>query len=308
MTDQMPSMSIKEKTENKRTVASQPARRNSRHKSIGKLRKKKDTSPADKNSKTELRPARANRTLFESSQSRILFFSRFSPSSRSFLCSALLTSGPSLNNQPVMSRALFCILLLLICIAPINALVSAPPSLAPFRRTSIHNSFLRMSSHEKDNNHKTITASKRSGIPVGSTVIASGNIPDLNIWQFQSYELMSIYDQGVNQETGLVEKIPRSELPNNNNNNKDDTKATSPAPTSYTRYVTLYSPRYHKDVGPVVVALDQLGRLSSLQEEVLDSVLMALPLFGFWTALAFSFANQYSARTGGSFLDAMFGR
>lgn len=131
-------------------------------------------------------------------------------------------------------------------------------------------------------------------VSVGCTVIASGNIPDLGIWQFQSYELQGIYDQGSDPATGLVEKIPREYL-------------RDKIPSGFMRYVTLYSPKHHQIEGPVVLAADEVG-LSSVRDEVIDSVVMALPLFGFWTALAFSFANQYSARTGGSFLDAFFGR
>jgi hypothetical protein len=137
-----------------------------------------------------------------------------------------------------------------------------------------------------------------SEMRIGSTVVAGNNIPNLGIWQFQSYELKSIYDQGMNGETGVMEKLPRLSL-------KEPLE-----PSSYRRYVTLFSEKHHggKDgLGPVVVSPNEV-ELSSLQTEVVDSLIMALPLFGFWTALAFSFANQYSVRTGGTFIDALFGR
>ena len=137
-----------------------------------------------------------------------------------------------------------------------------------------------------------------SEIKVGSTVVAGNNIPNLGIWQFQSYQLLSIYDQGMNEETGLVEKLERQSL-------KDPVE-----PSTYTRYVSLYSEKHHKKQNegrPVVVSPNEV-ELSSMQTEVVDSVLMALPLFGFWTALAYSFASQYSERTGGTFVDALFGR
>ena len=131
---------------------------------------------------------------------------------------------------------------------------------------------------------------------VGSTVVIGNSIPNLALWQFQSYELTSIYDQGLDEETGAVQKISRTSL-------------QEPVdPPTFTRYIALYSEKHHgKEGQPVVVSPNEV-ELSSMQEEVVDSVIMALPLFAFWTALAFSFASQYSERTGGSFVDAMFGR
>lgn len=139
-----------------------------------------------------------------------------------------------------------------------------------------------------------------SEIKVGSTVVAGNSIPSLGIWQFQSYELMNIYDQSINEETGAVEKLPRTSL---------QAEPVEP-PTGYTRYVALYSDKHHKEQNagqPVVVSPKEV-ELTSMQTEVVDSVVMALPLFGFWTALAYSFASQYSERTGGTFVDALFGR
>ncbi|CAB9510291.1 expressed unknown protein [Seminavis robusta] len=143
-------------------------------------------------------------------------------------------------------------------------------------------------------------AATTSDINVGSTVVAGNNIPNLGIWQFQSYELQTIYDQGMNEETGAVEKLPRTRLED----------PVQPSSSYYTRYVTLFSEKHHggkNGMGPVVVSPNEV-ELSSMQTEVVDSVVMALPLFAFWTALAFSFANQYTARTGGTFVDALFGR
>ena len=130
-------------------------------------------------------------------------------------------------------------------------------------------------------------------LTVGSTVVASNDLPEYNIWQFQSYELVSIYDQGMNDETGQVEKLRRTAL-------------NSPVdPPTYTRYLALSSPKYHDE--PVVLEPRQVV-LSSMRTEVLDSLVMGLPLFGFWTAVAISFANKYTERTGGTFLDAFWGR
>ena len=143
-------------------------------------------------------------------------------------------------------------------------------------------------------------------ISVGSTVVAQTNLPELRIFQFQSYTVQGIWDQGVPPSSlnsvdndnsgkgsnGLVEKIARHNL-------------NEPVTPSYTRYISLFSPKHHE--GPVTVNPKDVI-LVSLQEEVVDSVLMALPLFGFWTALAFSFATKYIDRYGGNFVDAMFGR
>ena len=49
-------------------------------------------------------------------------------------------------------------------------------------------------------------------LQVGSTVVIGNSIPNLNLWQFQSYELLAIYDQGMNPETGVLEKIQRPSL------------------------------------------------------------------------------------------------
>lgn len=160
---------------------------------------------------------------------------------------------------------------------------------------------LRMSADEDDRSEGlrkallTVGEVADSEIRVGSTVVAGNSIPGLKIWQFQSYELMSIYDQGMNDE-GVVEKLARQLL------------QEPVEPSTYTRYVTLYSEKHHGESGQPIVVSPEEVELSSMQTEVVDSLVMALPLFGFWTALAYSFASQYSERTGGNFVDALFGR
>ena len=146
-------------------------------------------------------------------------------------------------------------------------------------------------------------------IRVGSTVVANSNLPDLQIWQFQSYTVKDIWDQGERRQQqqdvedttttaesqsggGIVEKITCASL--------DD-----PVRPGYTRYISLYSAKHHEN--PVTVDPSEVT-LVSLKDEVVDSVLMALPLFGFWTALAISFAVKYNERYGGNFMDAFFGR
>ena len=155
-------------------------------------------------------------------------------------------------------------------------------------------------------------------VRVGSTVVANSNVPALQIWQFQSYTVQAIWDQGVSSTnsdknyddttitttttttttSSIVEKIPCDTL-----------HAPSPPSSnggSYTRYVSLYSAKHHLDQQPVTVQYPDEVILVPLRDEVLDSIRMALPLFGFWTALAYSFASKYNERYGGNFWDALF--
>lgn len=194
---------------------------------------------------------------------------------------------------------MFLILLLLLACPAVSGFTANLPSktqlsFATRRRISP----MQLSENNKEDRSQGLRKAFESvgelnddNIAVGSTVVTGNNIPNLGIWQFQSYQVTSIYDQTVS-DGGVVEKIPRESLDDN---------------VIGTRYVTLYSSKHHKDGESVVVSPDEV-ELSSMREEVVDSVLMALPLFGFWTALAFSFANQYSERTGGTFVDAFFGR
>ena len=150
---------------------------------------------------------------------------------------------------------------------------------------------------DNNNNNADNNNHNHKQMLVGSTVVVSGpSLPHLGLEEWQSYELVSVYDQGVNDINGLPIKISRTDL-----NEEKDTMI----PSGYKRYCTLYSERYHKETGPVVVSPDEI-QLVSVQDEIQDSLLMALPIFGFWTALAISFANSYNARYGGNFLDALF--
>jgi hypothetical protein len=140
------------------------------------------------------------------------------------------------------------------------------------------------------NSFAEVTTDEVEGLRAGSTVVPTCDIPSLGIWQFQTYELQSIFDQGYQQDT-IIEKIPAPNLTD---------PITRPG---YTRYITLYSPKYHKE--PITITPEEVG-LVSMRDEVMDSLLMALPIFGFWTAVAISFANIYTERYGGNFLDAFF--
>ena len=157
---------------------------------------------------------------------------------------------------------------------------------------------------------------------VGDTVVLGNSIPNLSLWQFQSYAIVSIYDQGSISSSGAVEGGDAAGGQDSSVVQKIDRMSLSEPvdPPTFTRYMALYSEKHHGQKEPSqpgmnhngqpVIVLPEEVDLSSMKEEVIDSVIMALPLFAFWTALAFRFASQYSERTGGtaSFVDAMLGR
>lgn len=128
-------------------------------------------------------------------------------------------------------------------------------------------------------------------IEAGDTVVCKLPVPSLGIYENASYELQAIYAQSFDDETQTVVK--------NQLNSLDD-----PIPISSKLYVTLFSPTYHKN--PVVVDPDEVG-ISSVRSELGSAAWLAVPGF-FWIFVATSFYNIYHERTGGSFLDAFWGR
>jgi hypothetical protein len=141
----------------------------------------------------------------------------------------------------------------------------------------------------------------KESVEVKSMVVAKADLPSLGIWMDQTYELRSIYWQGVNPETNVVEQLPLDTLQNTVSKDRPS------SPVGYTQYIELYNPMYHELMGAVKVTPEEVG-LVSLRTEVLDSILFALPVLGFWTATSFMFAKTYNDRYGGDFLDALFGR
>lgn len=137
---------------------------------------------------------------------------------------------------------------------------------------------------------KVAINSQSKHLSVGSIVVPSYDIPSLGIWKSQSYELQAIFDQG-SQDGTTIEKVQVSSL------------SEPSARAGYTRYITLHSSRYHKE--PVIITPGEVG-LVSMRNEVINSVLVALPILGFWTTVAISFVNSYTDRYGGTFLDALF--
>ena len=121
------------------------------------------------------------------------------------------------------------------------------------------------------------------GIKTGDLVIAGADVPAQNIVQSQSYELLKIYWQGSLNNT--IQRI-------------DVERLDSPPPAGcegYEQYISLYSPRYHAESGPVIVRPEE-ARLVRLRDEVADSLWLAIPGL-FWVWVAYSFV-QYGRATG----------
>ena len=133
----------------------------------------------------------------------------------------------------------------------------------------------------------------KSNIEPGDTVVCKRGLASLNIVENASYEVDSIYAQYFDDETQTVVKQPLPSL-------------DSPIPSKSDRFVTLYSPVYHKDGSPVVVSPEEVG-ITSVRNELNGAALLAIPGF-FWVFVASSFYNIYHERTGGSFVDAFWGR
>ena len=133
----------------------------------------------------------------------------------------------------------------------------------------------------------------KTAIEPGDTVVCKCEIPTLNIVENASYEVDSIYAQYFDDETQSIVKQQLSSL-------------DEPIPPNSERYVTLYSPVYHKDGAPVVVTPEEVS-LASVRSELNSAAWLAVPGF-FWVFVASSFYNIYHERTGGSFVDAFWGR
>lgn len=133
----------------------------------------------------------------------------------------------------------------------------------------------------------------KTAIEPGDTVVCKCEIPTLNIVENASYEVDSIYAQYFDDETQSIVKQQLSSL-------------DEPIPPNSERYVTLYSPVYHKDGSPVVVTPEEVS-LTSVRSELNSAAWLAVPGF-FWVFVAASFYNIYHERTGGSFVDAFWGR
>ena len=139
-----------------------------------------------------------------------------------------------------------------------------------------------------------LKGTRRDVVRAGDLIISGGDIPNLGIVMFQSYELQKIYYQGVVENEVLkvdvqtLDDAPPAEL--------------SSAPTE--KYLVLYSPQYHSEAateglarspGPVVVSQKEL-KIVTLAQEVADSAWLALPGL-FWVYLCIRF-YEYGVATG----------
>lgn len=143
----------------------------------------------------------------------------------------------------------------------------------------------------------------KSNIDVGDIVVCKVSIPNLGIYQDSSYEVKSIYRQRFDDDTQQIVKEQMNSL---SDDDSTITPSNSERQQSKQVYMTLYSPQYHSDGGPVIVTPEEVG-LISVRDELGQAAWLALPGF-FWLFLAASFFNTYHERTGGSFGDALMGR
>ena len=160
------------------------------------------------------------------------------------------------------------------------------------------------------------TGVDNTSIQRNSLVIAKYDLPELGIHADQTYELQSIYMQGMSEATetdadaggeskGIIEKIDLPKL------DLLDNERSIAVPPGFSLYITLYSSMYHdndKFGGKAVIVTPQEVGLVSMKDEVVDSVLVALPILSFWLGTCFTFSNWYHDKYGGSFSDALFGR
>ena len=117
---------------------------------------------------------------------------------------------------------------------------------------------------------------------VGDLVIAGTDNEKLKIRQSQSYVLRRIYWQGVD-DTGSVRQVDAEAL--------DD-----PCPAAgYEQYLSLYSPRFHRESGPVVARLEEC-RPTRLREEIAEAAVLGIPGL-FWVFVSAQLL-EYGRQTG----------
>ena len=117
---------------------------------------------------------------------------------------------------------------------------------------------------------------------VGDLVIAGTDNEKLKIRQSQSYVLRRIYWQGVD-DTGSVRQVDAEAL--------DD---PCPQP-GFEQYLSLYSPRFHRETGPVVARLDECLP-TRLREEIADAAVLGIPGL-FWVFVSAQLI-EYGRQTG----------
>ena len=113
-------------------------------------------------------------------------------------------------------------------------------------------------------------------VQVGDQIVAgndwNSSSPEYGIVRAQSYELRKIYYQGIT--AGKVERVEVDSL---------DTAAPAGC-AGYTKYLMLYSNRYHAETGPVVVRPNEV-QIVTMRDEIAESAWLAIPgLFWVWFA------------------------
>ena len=119
---------------------------------------------------------------------------------------------------------------------------------------------------------------------VGDLVIAGTDNEKLKIRQSQSYVLRRIYWQGVD-DTGSVRQVDAEAL--------DD-----PCPAGcagFEQYLSLYSPRFHRETGPVVARIDECLP-TQLREEIAEAAVLGIPGL-FWVFVSAQLI-EYGRQTG----------
>ena len=128
-------------------------------------------------------------------------------------------------------------------------------------------------------------------VAVGSQVIAmnpwNSSSPEYGIVRAQSYELQRVYFQGIGSD-GEVRRVDVKSL-----------EAKAPADCAgFTKYLVLFSRRYHDNTGPVIVRPNEV-ELVTVKDEITASAWLALPGL-FWVWLAYTI-YQYGESHGGIF-------
>ena len=155
---------------------------------------------------------------------------------------------------------------------------------------------VRMSLRASTIQRRRATMPRMMAIRVGDQIIAgndwNSSSPEYGIVRAQSYELQRVYYQGIEKDKAEIRRVDVGSL-----------EAEAPdGCAGFTKYLVLYSKRYHEGTRPVIVRPEEV-QLVSVGAEVADSAWLALPGL-VWVALAYSI-YQYGVEHGGIF--AVFG-
>ena len=190
--------------------------------------------------------------------------------------------------QRSMARSLLgCTLLYLVTAGALRPL--------SLRRASVSRAFSqpRMSEEAPDSGRRSLLfggLKGRDSIKVGDDVIAGNDYnsssPAFGVIRFQAYKLQRVYYQGVRE--GLVERVDVESLE----------AKPPPGCAGYTKYMCLYSSKYHAASGPVILSPTDV-EVVRVRDEIAESAWLALPGL-FWVWLAYTFW-RYGEDNGGAF-------